>query len=77
MKTQEINYIIDSRLKMQSVQRYMSTNFGIDIYNSHDLKRFSSKIKSFDKKQMSSFIRNLGGPVNIDKTKEFLESILK
>jgi hypothetical protein len=77
MKTNNIQYVIDSRLKMQSVQRYMIENFGIDMESCNDLNKFSSKIKSLNEKQMSKFIRNLGGPVNINKTKEFINTIIK
>ena len=77
MKTQKIDFVINSRLKMQSVQRYIENNFGIFIVEVKDLIKFKNKINSLNSKEMSNFIRNLGGPVNINETREFLNNILK
>jgi len=73
-----IENVIESRLKLQSTQKELRTNFGADIGTIGQLKhsKILDEYTIFDVTKQRKLINILGGKANFPVTKRYLEEII-
>lgn len=75
MSNLQIDYVINSRLSMQSVRKQLENNFGFNLETTKDIGKYLAKIKTFNYKERLFFVKCLGGPVNIERTENYLKRL--
>lgn len=79
MKQFSLEDIIRARLKMQSTQRKLDSNFNIRDLSFETISdsRFIKKFKSWELSKRKDFIYTIVGPVNMAKTFQYFEKMLE
>lgn len=85
MRTKKINYnfsvdkIIEANLSVQSIQKNLKENFGINNPSVTIFKNpnFIKNYKNWDQEKRHKFIKTLGGVVYYGKIKNYLEGIIE
>lgn len=70
-----ITNVIKERFRLQTVQRQLSS-FGVSKYNDLN-KKFAAQVLNWDIQRFNRFIITLGGPVNKNKTINFINELVK
>jgi hypothetical protein len=85
MRTKKINYnfsidkIIEANLSVQSIQKNLKENFGINNPSVTVLKNpnFIKNYRNWDQEKRHKFIKTLGGVVYYGKIKNYLEELVE
>jgi len=85
MRTKKINYnfsvdkIIEANLSVQSIQKNLKENFGINNPSVTVLKNpnFIKNYRNWDQEKRHKFIKTLGGVVYYGKIKNYLEELIE
>ena len=75
----ELETIINKRIKLQTVQKSLETKFGLKFPTLNKIKsaQFIEQYSSWDQTKRKSFAIELGGPINVYYTKNYLENLTK
>ena len=75
---EQIEIIINQRLKLETVRRNLYANFGISIANTKELLKYSNKILKMNSTEKNKFIVELGGRYHFEKTQKYInEDIIR
>ncbi len=81
MKERRLNIaeVVEQRLKLQTVQKNISNKFDILFPSIDKIKQsaFLQKFSSWDADRQKSFLIELGGQINIGRTKDWLLNLSK
>jgi uncharacterized protein YaaN involved in tellurite resistance len=64
--------IINTRLQMQSTQKSLETEFGVNIPDISALRDYIADCESWDKSKRNMLIKTVGGTANFKKTQKYL-----
>jgi len=72
----KIQDVIQANLALQTVQRNLKQNFGLNNYSIETIlnEKYINAFKSWDEEKQKLFISTIGGKANFYKTKCFIES---
>ena len=76
MKTR-IESVIDSRLKMQTVQNQIFGKFKIFVSGLDEFKKTIHKFKGINAEDKKQLIYYLGGPINQKETERYLSNFIQ
>jgi hypothetical protein len=71
-KSNPIVNVISTRLGMQSTQRSLEQEFGVNLPDISALKSYIYTMDNWDKAERNKFIKLVGGTANFKKTQEYL-----
>ena len=73
--TMKIEDIITQRLKLQSTQKVLEAEFGINDFSNTNITNYLDGLSNLPEKRQKKFITTLGGPANYKKTLSYIQTL--